>query len=210
MNGGDRTVRAVLAVTLLSLVARFVLLGQRIAHFDEARVAWWGLEYLETGSTSYRYIIHGPLMQYLHRYLFEVFGATDLVMRAPVALVGGLLPLVALWLRRHLDDVETVALAGFLAFDPILLYFSRFARSTVFVAAFCFVAFAALVRWYDGDGAGSLYVAGAFLALGFGAKENAVVYVLCWLGAAGLLVAGAVVGWAPPIGRRTSPRTASR
>ena len=96
MNLRDRTVQAVLAVTLVALVARFVLLGQRIAHFDEARVAWWGLEYLETGSTSYRYIIHGPLMQYLHRYLFEVFGATDLVMRAPVALVGGLLPLVAL------------------------------------------------------------------------------------------------------------------
>jgi len=206
MNGRDRTVQAVLAITVVSLFARFALLGHRIAHYDEARVAWWGMEYLETGSTSYRYIIHGPLMQYLHRYLFEVFGATDLVMRAPVALVGGLLPLVALWLRRHLDDVETVALAGFLAFDPILVYFSRFARSTVVVAAFCFVAFVALVRWYDGDGVGYLYVAGAFLALGFGAKENAVVYVLCWLGAAGLLVAGAVVGWAPPIGRRTSPR----
>jgi uncharacterized protein (TIGR03663 family) len=203
MTVRDRTVQAVLAVTVLALFARFVLLGHRVAHFDEARVAWWGLEYLETGTTSYRRIIHGPLMQYLHRPLFAVFGPTDVVMRAPVALVGGLLPLVALWFRRHLDDLETVALAAFLAFEPILLYFSRFARSTVFVAAFCFAAFAALVRWYDGDGVGYLYVAGVFLALGFAAKENAVVYVLCWLGAAGLLVAGAAVRPVPPIGRRT-------
>jgi uncharacterized protein (TIGR03663 family) len=200
----DRTVQAVLAVTLLALVARFVLLGSRVAHFDEARVAWWGLEYLETGETSYRFIIHGPLMQFFHRYLFDWFGASDFVMRAPVALVGGLLPLVALWFRRHLDDVETVAVAGFLAVDPILLYFSRFARSTVLVTAFCFVAFAALLRWYDGDGAEYLSVAAVVLALGFGAKENAIVYVLCWLGAAALLVGGAVVGPVPPIGRRAS------
>jgi len=202
----DRTVQAVLVITAVALVARFVLLGDRVAHFDEARVAWWGLAYLETGATSYRFIIHGPLMQYLHRALFAAFGATDLVMRAPVALVGGLLPLVALWFRRHLDDVETVALAGFLAFDPILLYFSRFARSTVFVAGFCFVAFAALVRWSDGDGLAWLYVAGGFLSLGFAAKENAIVYVLCWFGAAGLLVAGARVRVLPPIGERTTVR----
>jgi len=203
MRSDDRTVQIVVAVAVLALLARFVLLGSRVAHFDEGRVAWWGLDYLATGETSYRYIIHGPLMQFLHRYLFDWFGATDFVMRAPVALVGGLLPLVALWFRRHLSNVETVALAAVLAVDPVLLYYSRFARSTVLVAAFCFVAFAALVRWYDGDGVGYLYVASAFLALGFGAKENAVVYVLCWLGAAGLLVAGAVIGPVPPVGRRT-------
>ena len=200
MSYGDRTVRVVLAVTAVALVARFVLLGSRVAHFDEARVAWWGLDYLRTGETSYRYIVHGPLMQHLHRPLFATVGASDFVMRAPVAVVGGLLPLVALWFRRHLDDVETVALAALLAFDPILLYYSRFARSTVLVAAFCFVSFAALVRWYDGDGRGYLFVAAAFLALGFGAKENAVVYVLCWLGAATLLVAGVRFGLVPPFG----------
>ena len=46
MRTDDRTVRLVVAVTVLALLARFVLLGSRVAHYDEGRVAWWGLDYL--------------------------------------------------------------------------------------------------------------------------------------------------------------------
>lgn len=184
----DWTIPVVLTLVAVGLVARVVFLGTRISHFDEARVAWWGLHYLDTGVVQYRFIIHGPFLQYVHRPLFALFGPTDFVARLPVALIGGLLPLVALWFRRHLSNVEVVGLALFLAFDPILLYYSRFMRSTMLVATFCFVAFAAFVRWYDGLGHRYLYVGTALLALGFTAKENAFIYVLCWVGAGVLLV----------------------
>jgi uncharacterized protein (TIGR03663 family) len=184
----DRTVQAVLVVVAVGLLARFVFLGTRISHYDEARVAWWGLEYLRTGETTYRYIIHGPFLQLLHRPLFAAFGPTDFVARAPVALITGLFPLVALWFRRYLSDLEVVGMALFLALNPIILYYSRFMRSSMLVAAFCFVAFAALVRLLDGDGISYLYTAAGALAFGFAAKENAIVYALCWLGAGALLL----------------------
>ncbi|MFT4882909.1 MAG: hypothetical protein ACI8U4_000406 [Natronomonas sp.] len=184
----DRTVQAVLVVVAVGLLARFVFLGSRISHYDEARVAWWGLEYLRTGATEYRYIIHGPFLQLVHRPLFAAFGATDFVARAPVALITGLFPLVALWFRRYLSDLEVVGVALFLALNPIVLYYSRFMRSSMLVAGFCFVAFAAIVRWLDGRGTAYLYAASAALAFGFAAKENAIVYVLCWIGAAALLL----------------------
>ncbi|QLD86191.1 TIGR03663 family protein [Natronomonas halophila] len=184
----DRTVQAVLVVVAVGLLARFVFLGARISHYDEARVAWWGLEYLRTGETTYRYIIHGPFLQLLHRPLFAAFGPTDFVARAPVALITGLFPLVALWFRRYLSDLEVVGMALFLALNPIILYYSRFMRSSMLVAAFCFVAFAALVRLLDGDGISYLYTAAGALAFGFAAKENAIVYALCWLGAGALLL----------------------
>jgi uncharacterized protein (TIGR03663 family) len=184
----DRTVQAVLVVVAVGLLARLVFLGTRISHYDEARVAWWGLEYLRTGATEYRYIIHGPFLQLVHRPLFAAFGATDFVARAPVALITGLLPLVALWFRRYLSDIEVVGVALFLALNPIILYYSRFMRSSMLVAGFCFVAFAALVRWLDGHGTSYLYTAAGALAFGFAAKENAIVYVLCWIGAAALLL----------------------
>ncbi|CCQ35382.1 TIGR03663 family protein [Natronomonas moolapensis 8.8.11] len=187
MNVRDRTVGAVLALTAVSVVLRLVGLGTRIAHWDEGRVAYWILEYAETGVLSYRPIVHGPLLKLLNAPLFGLFGATDLTMRLVPALVGGLLPLVALAFRHRLRDAAVVALAAFLTLDPALLYYSRFMRNDILVAAFCFVAFAAVVRAIDVDDGRYLPVAALALALGFGAKENALAYVFAFAGAAGLL-----------------------
>jgi len=183
------TVKLVVAITLVSLALRVVFLGYRVAHFDEGRVAYWAWHFGETGNFAYRYIIHGPFIQHVDRWLFALVGPSDFAMRLPVAVVGGLLPLSALLLRAHLDRSETVGLALLFALDPALLYYSRFMRSDVLVAVFMFTAFALLVRLYDTRKVRYMYAAAVFLALGFASKENALVYVVTWGGATGLLLA---------------------
>ncbi|MFB6192058.1 MAG: flippase activity-associated protein Agl23 [Haloarculaceae archaeon] len=178
-----RVLAAVLAVTTAGLAARLVALGWRIAHWDEARVAYWALEAARTGVFEYRPIIHGPLLQHADRLLFGVLGPSDFAIRLPVAVVGGLLPLAALLFRARLDDRELAGLALLLAFDPTLLYYSRFMRSDVLVGAFCFLAFGLAVRAIDTGRRRYLVVAGLALGLGFASKENAIAYVACWLGA---------------------------
>ncbi|WP_152039912.1 flippase activity-associated protein Agl23 [Salinigranum salinum] len=180
--------RLVVAVAAVALLVRLVSLGGRVAHFDEGRVAYWALHYLETGEISYRYIVHGPLIQYVDAALFGLLGPSDAVARLPVAGGGGLLPLAALLFREHLRDEELVALAALLAFNPVLLYYSRFLRSTLLVAAFAFVAFGLLVRAVDTRRVRYVYAASALVALAFAAKENALVYLLVWVGATALLV----------------------
>ncbi|MFD1526865.1 flippase activity-associated protein Agl23 [Halolamina salina] len=184
----DDTVRAVLVVVAAGLIARLLFLGQRVAHFDEGRVAYWALHYLETGEISYRYIVHGPLAQYADAWLFAVLGPNDFSMRLFVAVVGALLPLAALLFRQRLRDTETVLVAVLLAFNPIMLYYSRFYRSSLLVAAFMFVAFGFGLRAVDDARPRLLYPAFAFGALGFAAKENALVYLMCWIGAGALLL----------------------
>jgi uncharacterized protein (TIGR03663 family) len=188
MDLRDRTLGAVVGLTITSLLIRLVGLGTRPAHWDEGRVGYWIIEYSETGVLFYRPIVHGPLLKLVNAPLFELFGLTDFLARLFPAVIGGLLPLVALAFRHRLRDVVVIALAGLLALDPALLYYSRFARSDILVAAFCFVAFAGLVRAIDLDDGRYLPIAAVALALGFGAKENALVYVLSFVGAAGLLV----------------------
>jgi uncharacterized protein (TIGR03663 family) len=178
----------VFAITAIALLARLVLLGDRVAHWDEGRVAYWVMHFVETGEFHYRYIIHGPFVQHADRWLFPVLGANDFTMRLPVAIIGGLLPATVLLYREHLRDAELVGAAFFLALNPILVYYSRFFRSTVPAMAFAFVAFGLVVRAYDTRKVRYVYGAAAFLALAFTAKENAVVYVLVWLGATALLI----------------------
>ena len=188
MNLRDRTVVAVLALTAVSVVLRLVGLGGRVTHWDEGRVAYWVLEYGQTGVLFYRPIVHGPLLKLVNAPVVELLGATDFAVRLFPALVGGLLPLVALAFRHRLRDVGAVALAAFLALDPTLLYYSRFMRNDILVAAFCFVAIAAVVRAIDFDDGRYLPVATVALAFAFGAKENALAYVFAFVGAGGLLV----------------------
>ena len=180
-------VALVVAVALAGLVLRLLLLGDRITHWDEARVGYWIDYYAETGSFAYRRIIHGPFVQHVNHWLFPVLGTNDFTMRLPVALISATLPLSALFFREHLRKVELVAMALFLAVNPVVLYYSRFMRSDLLVATFMFVALGTLVRFYDTRRWRYVYAAAALIACGFASKENAILYVLTWLGALGLL-----------------------
>ena len=191
LDGGtdrSRTLYAVLAITALSLVVRLVGLGSRIFHWDEGRVGYWILRYRETGEFFYRPIIHGPFLPIVNDYLFAILPASDFAARLPVAFAGGLLPLAAWLLRDRLRREEIVALALLLAANPLMVYYSRFMRNDVLVAAFSFVALACLVRAIDTDDLRYLYPAAAAMALAFTTKENALLYVVSWLGAGVLLL----------------------
>lgn len=183
-----RPYAAILLITVIALLARLVFLGDRIAHFDEARVGYWAMHYLDSGEFHYRYIVHGPFLQHVDRWLFAVLDPNDFTMRLPVAIISGLLPASVLLYREHLRESELIGAAVFLAFNPIVLYYSRFFRSTLPTIAFAFVAFGLIVRAVDTRKPLYLHVAMAFVALSFATKENAIVYILVWLGAFGLLL----------------------
>lgn len=188
IGAASPAVLAVVAITLLALLVRLVGLGARVMHWDEGRVAYWILRYHETGQFYYRPIIHGPFLPVVNDWVFAVLPPTDFSARLIVALVGGLLPLSALLLRDRLRDVEVVAVAAFLAANPLLVYYSRFMRNDVIVAAFSFLAVALVVRGIDRRRVGYLYPAAASFALGWTAKENGLLYLLCFLGAGTLLL----------------------
>ena len=184
----ERLLAAILAVTAAGLVARLFALGHRVAQWDEGRVAYWTLRYEATGLWHYRPIVHGPFLFHVDARLFSLFGANDFTLRLIVAIVGALLPLAAWLFREHLRDSEAVALSLLLAFNPFLLYYSRFFRNDVLVATFLLLGLGLFVRAIDTSDHRYLYAAVVAVALGFTTKENALVYLLCWFGAGVLLL----------------------
>ncbi|WP_430505131.1 flippase activity-associated protein Agl23 [Haloparvum sp. PAK95] len=187
LSADQRTLLALVGVTVLALALRLVELGERIFHWDEGRVGYWAVRYAKTGHMEFAPIIHGPFLRVVNGPVFNLLGATDFTARLVVALTGGLLPL-AVWLfREHLDRGELVALATLLAVNPLLVYYSRFMRNDVLVGAYAVVALGFAVRTIDTRRVWYLYPGAAFLALSLATKANTILYVLCFLGAGALV-----------------------
>jgi uncharacterized protein (TIGR03663 family) len=177
----------VVAIAVLALGVRLAGLGARVAHQDEARVAYWAYRYMESGVYWYRPIVHGPFLTIVNSHVFALLGASDFSMRLVVALLGGALPLAALLFADRLRDSETVALALVLAANPVLLYYSRFYRNDLLLAGFMLVALGFFVRAYDHQRPLFLHLGVGVFALAVTTKENALVYPVAWLGALALL-----------------------
>lgn len=185
------------AIAVLSILLRLWALGDRVAHWDEARIAFWSLQYHLTGEWTYHPVFHGPLLFHVERWLFGVRPPTDFTMRLPTAVLGGSLPLAAWLFRDYLENREVLAMAGLLAANPILVYYSRFMRNDILVAGFALVALGAFLRWLATRRLRYAVGVGLGLALAMGSKENALLYLLAWLGA-GIVV----VAWARARGER--------
>lgn len=195
---------AVAAVAVAAVVVRLVGLGTRPFHWDEARVGYWSLRSLETGTFEYRPIAGGPLVSHLTRWAVGVGGAvgiggavgvdaastggaSDAVARLPFAVLTGLLPTVALLFRGRLRDDETVALALWLGFTPLLVYYGRFLRGDVLAAGAALAVVGCVLRWVDTDRDRFLYAAAVLSAVALAASGFAIATVVL-LVASGLLV----------------------
>ncbi|WP_435155466.1 flippase activity-associated protein Agl23 [Haladaptatus sp. DFWS20] len=143
--------------------------------------------YAENGVWFYRRFVHGPFFFHVNSVVFALFGANDFTMRLVVALMGGCLPLAALLFRERLRSSETVALAVLLALNPILLYYSRFLRNDVPLAMVMVFALGFFVRFSDTRKLRYFFAGVASFALGFTMKENALLYLACWVGAGALV-----------------------
>ena len=182
-----RVTLAVAALTVLALAVRLVGLGTRSFHWDEGRVGYWTRRFMETGAFEYRPVAGGPFLYLVDQPVFALLGPSDFSARLVVALIGGLLPLAALLFRRRLTTDETVLFAAVLAFSPTLVYYSRFLRGDLPLAAFSLVALGCLVSLVDTGRRRYLYGAALAGALALTTSGFVVGYLACWLVAGGLL-----------------------
>ena len=161
-----------IGLVLIALAMRVWELGDRAMHHDESLHALYSWYIVEGRGYSHDPLLHGPLQFHLNALVFFLFGDNDATARIAYALVGTGLVALPWLLRDWLGRLGAMSAATLLAFSPTLLYFSRFARNDILVAALTVGLVIVIWRYMRDRQPVSLYIAAALLALAFATKET--------------------------------------
>lgn len=160
------------ALVLVALVMRVWELGDRAMHHDESLHAVYSW-YITVGrGYEHNPLLHGPLQYHVNALVFFLFGDNDATARITYALAGTGLVALPWLLRDWLGRAGAMCTAVLLAFSPTLLYFSRFARNDILMAALTLGLVIVVWRYMRDRQPVFLYLAAALLALAFSAKET--------------------------------------
>jgi uncharacterized protein (TIGR03663 family) len=166
-----------LVLTGVALALRLIDLDARPFHHDESQDAYFSWRFATDGDYTYQPILHGPLRFYLTAGVYTLFGDSDFTARVAPALMGtAMVPTCAL-LRGQLGRLGAFAAAAALTFGPTFLYYSRFAREDIYVAAITLALIAVTARFLDRPRPHQPALIGALLALSFATKETTFITV---------------------------------
>ena len=132
-----------------ALVVRVIGLGERAFHHDESQDAYFSYLFKQTGDYEYNPLLHGPLRFYMTALMYVLFGDSDFTARlAPILMGLSMVPLC--WpLRKLVGRWGAFAAAVLFAFGPSYLYFSRFAREDIYVAAITLALLVVIWRFLE-------------------------------------------------------------
>ncbi len=163
---------AYLSLMFVAATMRLWDLGSRAMHHDEslhATYAW----YLANGQGFiHNPMMHGPFQMEATAGAFVLFGDSDVSARLVYAIAGTLLVGLPFFLRPRLGTLGAIFVSAMLAFSPVLLYFSRFARNDILIALWTFGLVACMWRYIEEGRHRYLYFSAALLALAFATKET--------------------------------------
>ena len=104
--------------------------------------------------------------------MYTLFGDSDFTARLAPALMGTSMVALMYGLRAQLGRIAAYAAAVLLAIGPSYLYFSRFAREDIYIAAITLAMLVVVFRFFDAPRRWHPAAFGALLAASFATKES--------------------------------------
>jgi uncharacterized protein (TIGR03663 family) len=178
-----------IGLLVIAILLRCIDLGHRAFHHDESQDAYFSFQVLKDfGAYEYNPLLHGPFRFFLTAFIFKVFGASDFTARLAPATMGTIVVVLPYLLRHKLGRVAAFAAGVMFAIGPTFLYFSRFAREDIYLAAVVLGMIVAAFRFIENPRALTLSITTALAALSFAVKESGGVMVAILLAFAALAV----------------------
>lgn len=188
---------------------RFVDLGDRAFHHDEAIHAKESYDMINGKQYRYDPAYHGPLLYFGNALLFHLLGSSEVIARViPAAFGVGVVMALGLF-RSELGRSGTALAMLAMATSTTFVYYSRFIRNDIYVAFFSIVLVAAVVRYVRWPRRRWIYVAWITLGLSLATKENTFIHgfalavVILMLGGLGI-VSGRYRHSRPGVGAQVS------
>ena len=167
---------------LLALVCRLATLGRRPLSYDEGVHAFLSWRLAESGAYFHSPVTHGPVLYYLDALVFRLLGAGDFTSRLMPALAGLALALLPLLFRRWIGRGQALAVGAILAFSPLLIFYSRYLRSDIYIALLCTLWIWACFRYLERRDVRALYGFVLFSSLAVATKEIAFIFIAMMTG----------------------------
>lgn len=159
-----------IALLAVAALTRFIGLGSRFFHQDEAVHAWMANEIVRGAGYHYDPVYHGPLLYHLEALVFNAAGPGNFQARVVPAAFGVLLVGLLLYLLRpYVGQATALTVAALAIISPSLTYYSRFNIHDALIAALTVVIVTAP---FDYRRAGLVWFSGA-TALAVATKLNA-------------------------------------
>ncbi len=157
---------------ILALLMRLWDLGADAIHHDESLHATYSWYLYQGRGYQHSPMMHGPFQFHANALIFFLAGDSDYTARVGYALFGTALVGLPWFLRAWLGRAGALITATLLAFSPSFLYYSRFARNDIIMAAWTLGMVIALWRYLREPRPRDLYMLAALLALAFATKET--------------------------------------
>ena len=161
------------SIISIALFMRLFELSNRSMHHDESMHAYYSWLLHEGFGLIHNPMLHGPFQMEITSLLFTIFGDNDFTARILYAIFGTLLVGMPFLFRKKLGTWGAVFTSLFLCFSPSMLYFSRFARNDIIMAAFTFGLVITIWNFFEIQKERYLLLISFLLALSFGTKESA-------------------------------------
>jgi uncharacterized protein (TIGR03663 family) len=173
-------------IVLVAAGLRFWDLGSRSFNHDESLHATYSWYLYNGQGYTHDPMMHGPFQFHMNALLWKVlgflssapflsnwahWGPSDYTARMLPAIFGTGLVVLPFFFRGYIGRVGALLAALFLAFSPVLLYFSRFARNDIYIGFFTLAAVICMWRYLSERRPLYLYLIAGILALSFATKE---------------------------------------
>ena len=173
---------AYIVILLLAFFTRFHMLEDRVMSHDESLHTRFSYNFYNEGSFQHTPLMHGPVLFHATALSFYLFGDNDYSGRIYTALLGVLMVMFPLLLRKWLGRWGAALASFMLLISPLLLYYNRYIRHDTPSILFGMIMAYCILMYLDGSPrfrrrAVWLYLFAAAMILNLGSKETAFIYI---------------------------------